>query len=85
MQSVVSIRPATEATFCSAVRARQGHTADELGHALEYRQQVADVGDLGVQQHVGILRQGDLLVQIVDGIGREIAAADLTQLNAPLT
>src|SRR5471030_1416507 len=49
-----------------------------LGHAFKYGQQVADVGDLlVVQQHVGILQQRDLLVGIVDEVGREVTSVEL--------
>ena len=49
-----------------------------LGHLLQHRQQVADVGDLlVVQQDVGILQQRDLLVRVVDEVGREVAAVEL--------
>ena len=49
-----------------------------LGDLLEYRQQVADVGDLlVVQQDEGIVQDGDLLVRIVDEVGRQVAAVEL--------
>jgi hypothetical protein len=49
-----------------------------LGDLLEYGQQVTDIGDLlVVQQDEGIVQNGDLLVRIVDEVGRQIAAVEL--------
>ncbi len=49
-----------------------------LGDLLEHRQQVADVGDFLVeQQDIRIVQDGDLLVRVVDEVGRQVAAVEL--------
>ena len=49
-----------------------------LGDLFEYRQQVTNVGNLLVVQHdEWIFQQRDLLVRVVDEIGRQVAAIEL--------
>jgi len=49
-----------------------------LGDLLEHRQQIADVGDLLVeQQDERVLEDRDLLVRVVDEVGRQVAAVEL--------
>src|SRR5690606_4352936 len=49
-----------------------------LGHLLEHGQQVADVADfLVVDQDIRIVQNGNLLVLVVDEVGREVAAVEL--------
>ena len=53
-----------------------------LRHLLEDRQQLADRRDLlVVQEDVGILEHGDLLLRVVDEVRREIAAVELHALD----
>jgi hypothetical protein len=53
-----------------------------LRHLLEDRQQLADRRDLlVVQQDVGVLEHGDLLLGVVDEVRREIAAVELHALD----
>ena len=49
-----------------------------LGHLLQQRQQLADRADLlVVQQDVRIVQHRDLLLRVVDEVGREVAAVEL--------
>ena len=49
-----------------------------LGDLLQYRQQVADIGNLlVVQQDVGVFHQCQLTILVVDEIGRQIATIEL--------
>jgi len=49
-----------------------------LGDLLQHGQQVADVADLLVEnQDVGIFQNRDLLVGVVDEVGRQVAAVEL--------
>ena len=53
-----------------------------LGHLLEHRQEVADVGDLlVVQEDERVLEDGDLAVRVVDEVGRQVAAVELHALD----
>src|SRR5690606_17454632 len=66
----------------------QGFALDVLGHdqqraaglgdLFQHRQQVADVADLLVEdQDERIIQHGDLLVGVVDEVGRQVAAVEL--------
>src|SRR5690606_29778563 len=49
-----------------------------LGHGFQRGQQVTDVADLLVeQQDKRVFQQGDLLLGVVDEVGREVAAVEL--------
>src|SRR5690606_12600190 len=49
-----------------------------LGHLLEHGQQVADVADFLVEnQDIRIFKHGNLLVGVVDEVGRQVAAVEL--------
>jgi len=53
-----------------------------LGHRLEHRQQVTDVGDLlVVQEDEGILQLAGHVLLVVDEVGREVAAVELHALD----
>ena len=53
-----------------------------LGHLLQNRQQVADIGDFLVeQQDEGIVQSGNLLVLIVDEVRGQVAAVELHAFN----
>src|SRR6185312_1864376 len=49
-----------------------------LGNLFQHRQQITDVADLLVEnQDVRIFQDGDLLVRVVDEVGRQVAAIEL--------
>src|SRR5690606_33012550 len=53
-----------------------------LGHAFQYRQHVADVRDLLVeQQHQRVLELYALALLVVDEVGREVTAVELHTLD----
>src|SRR5690606_8225224 len=49
-----------------------------LGDLLQHGQQIADVADFLVEnQDIGIVQHGNLLVGVVDEVGRQVAAVEL--------
>src|SRR6266702_4187631 len=53
-----------------------------LGHLLQERKQIADVGDLlVVQKNIGVLQHRHLLFGVVDEIGRQVASVELHALD----
>src|SRR6266852_5070058 len=53
-----------------------------LGHLLEERKQIADIGNLlVVQKNIGVLQYRHLLFGVVDEIGRQVAAVELHALD----
>ena len=73
--SVASASPSTSSAMISSGR-------PALGDLLQHRQQVTDVADLlVVQQDERVVENRDLLVGVVDEVGRQVAAVELHALD----